>query len=129
MNAGDEIFSGCDCKRSWKFLDDGFYIKQRKRGNLVIRRGEPGNSRIVWESGVDKQRTKYWSRLQHDCNLVTRKGTDKSGPTAWKSRTTEKPGHQDCFLGVTKDLKAIEIWKGTPNKPGKLLKTYKSKLA
>lgn len=128
MKDGNEIYSGCDCSDSWVFLNYSFYLKQHRNGNLVIRRGEPGDSRIVWESGANLRLGDYWSRLQRDGNLITRKGTTKCGRTVWKTRTSTEP-NEHYFLGVTTDLKSVELWKGTRDKTEELLTSHKTKLA
>lgn len=127
MEDGDEIYSGCDCSESWLFLNYDFYVKQRSNGDLVIRRGVPGNnSRIVWSSGVNLPQGEYWTRLQRDGNLITREGVDKSGRTVWKTKTSTEP-NEHYFLGVTMDMKSVELWKGTRHKMEKLLKSFKTK--
>lgn len=103
-------------------------MKQKKTGNLVIREGEPGNSKMLWQSKVKEKRGKFWTRLQRDGNLITKRGTDKSGDTVWKTRTASEP-NEHYFLGVTTNRKSLELWKGTRHKTEKLLWSEKTKRA
>lgn len=104
--------------------DADTYVEQYRNGRFVVRRGYPDRpGDIVFDSGVDRSEGNYFTKLQHDGNLLTFKGTpdDKEGDSVWKTGSTGAIAQY--FLGIECDLKSISIYEYMPEDPGKLMWT------
>ena len=122
MTVGDELSSGCDCQDDWLLVENDVFIKQKKNGSVNIRKWlhSGDTSSLLWSSKVDGDDGSYFTRLQQDCNLVTRLGSGVTGTVVWNSETSVGPGNS-CFLALTEDMTTLQIWKGTPENPNELL--------
>lgn len=130
---GDELHS---CTHWYSIPNSDIYMKQSGTGNFVISKGTPGNSAVVWENGVGENEYlsnndddgAYFTRLQRDGHLITRKGSFVSKDTIiWKSDKTGTP-NRDYFLGLRTDMKYVELWKGTPKVPDRIIISWRTLL-
>jgi len=91
------------------------YLEQMSNGNLVVRDG----STILWETGVNTTIGDYYTKLQGDGNMLTRRGIpgveDGDHGRIWTSDSSAGSSKKNYFLGMDCDGKFIALFSGRPN--------------
>lgn len=84
-------------------------LEQESNGNLVVRQGNV----TLWETHVSGEEGDWYTVLQSDGNMITRKGSPpRDGDPVWKSNRV-----QEFFLGLDCDGTTIAVYKGSPDSP------------